>query len=84
MKKEINTIVMGTYRSLPFIVDILTAIGIFFLIFGTIGISVYGGNINSGSPAVYERTYGDELDETTMMFNFNDYYHAFLTMFMIM
>lgn len=54
MKKEINTIVMGTYRSLPFIADILAAIGIFFLIFGTIGISVYGGNINSGSPEKFE------------------------------
>ena len=84
MKKEINTIVMGTYKSLPFIGDILAAIGVFFLIFGTIGISIYGGNINSGSPEKFEKIYGGELDETLMLFNFNDYYHAFLTMFMIM
>jgi hypothetical protein len=54
MKKEINTIVMGTYKALPFIADILAAIGIFFLIFGTVGISIYGGNINSGSPEKFE------------------------------
>jgi len=56
---------------------------IFFIIYATIGISVFGGNVNSGSPEMHEKIYGDELDENMMLFNFNDYYHSFLTLFMI-
>lgn len=81
---QIRAVFGGFIKSLPFLTDILLVIGVIFLLFGTLGISIYGGNINSGSPEQYQETYGDEMDENLMLFNFNDYYHSFLTLFMIM
>lgn len=44
----------------------------------------YGGSVHSGTNEKYFKTYGEEIDETSMIFNFNDYYHSFISLFMIM
>lgn len=81
---QIKVIIQAVFKSFAFISDILFVMGVIYFLYATAGISIYGGNINSGSPAVYEEIYGDELDEMMMIFNFNDYYHSFLLLFMIM
>ncbi len=81
---QIRVVVECVFKVMAFITDILFVILIFFLIFATMGISFYGGNVNSGSQELYEEIYGEELDEKIMIFNFNDYYHSMLTLFIVM
>lgn len=81
---QIRVIIEAVFKSFAFISDILFVMGVIYFLFATAGIAIYGGNINSGSPALYEEVYGEELDEMMMIFNFNDYYHSFLLLFMIM
>ena len=84
LNDQIKAVFNGFFKALEFLADILLVIGVIFLLFGTLGISLYGGNINSGSPEQYSEIYGDDMDESLMLFSFNDYYHSILTMFMIM
>lgn len=48
------------------------------------GIYFFGGSIHSASGELFEERYGSELSDNMKIFNFNDYYHSFMIMFMIM
>ena len=83
LNKDINAYCDGVLKCCKYVLDLLFVIFIFFMIYSIIGITFYGGNINSGSPDLYMKIYDEELDENMMLFNFNDFYHSFLTLFMI-
>ncbi len=80
----LKAIFESIYEATTYVGDILYIELILIIIYGVIGLALYGGNLNSGSPEVYEEIYGEEIDENMMIFNFNDFYHSFLTLFMIM
>jgi len=46
--------------------------------YGTIGLFLFGGEMNTEFMEKYEEITGDELDEDTLIFNFNDPLNAFL------
>lgn len=81
---EIKLIFDVFRNSFGFIADIVLIIIMLFFIFGTIGISLFGGGVNTGSFKTFEEKYGDELSPHAVHFNFNDYYHAFYTLSTIM
>lgn len=81
---QIAMVTKVIFDSFAFLTDILGIIVIFFFLFGSLGMSMFGGNVNSSTPAAFEEIYGDEPDELLMMMNFNDYYYAILTLFTVM
>lgn len=84
MNNKIRAILIGTYKSLSFLTDILQVIGLLYFIFGIMGIYFFGGSIHSASNELYEERYGGSLSDNAKIFNFNDYYHCFMILFMIM
>ena len=82
--KQISMVTKVIFDSFAFLTDILGIIVIFFFLFGSLGMSMFGGNVNSATPAQFEAIYGDEPDELLMMMNFNDYYYSILTLFTVM
>ena len=83
-QKEIKIVVTVAFKSFGFIADIILIVIMLFFIFATIGISLFGGNMHTGSHELFEERYGDELAEELTPLNFNDYYHAFYSLFIVM
>lgn len=80
----IRKLLIGTIKSLAFISDLIKVIVFFFFLYGNIALYIYGGAVNSGSSKIFEERFGDELAEPEYLFNFNDYFNTFYTLFMIM
>lgn len=81
---QIRVVVEVAFKSFAFITDIFGIILIFFFIFATIGIAVFGGGMSTESFVRFEEKYGDELDDQVTIMNFNDYPQAMITLFIIM
>ena len=64
--------------------DLIGMMGIIFLLFSSVGISVFGGYVNSKSVSEFGKlTQGDSLDDGLEYYNFNDYMNAFLALYTI-
>lgn len=71
-------------NSLGFVMNTFGSIIIVMLIYATIGISIFGGNVSSDTPNIYLAKFGGEMDPLYLQLNFNDYYYALLTLFCVM
>lgn len=81
---EIKIVTGVIFDSLAFISDVLGIIVVFFFLFSALSISMFGGNVNSNTPAAFEARYGDEPDDLLMMMHFNDYPTSIFSLFTIM
>ena len=63
---------------LPVMIDVCKLYFIMLFFYGTIGLFLFGGKMSTEFLAIYEEITGDELDEETLIFNFNDPLNAFL------
>jgi hypothetical protein len=82
--KQIAVVTKVIFDSFAFLKDILGIIMIFFFIFGCIGMAMFGGNVNSDTPKLFDEVYGDEPDMGLLVCNFNDYFFAIMTLFTVM
>jgi hypothetical protein len=82
--KQIAVVTKVIFDSFAFVKDILGIIVIFFFLFGAVGMSMFGGNVNSDTPKLFEEVYGDEPDDVLLGMNFNDYYYAIVTLYTVM
>lgn len=83
-----NVLLMNltTYRVLlktcidivPVVVDVCKIYFIMLFFYGTVGFFLFGGVMNTEFLEKYEEITGDELDEETLIFNFNDPLNSFL------
>jgi len=82
--KQIAVVTKVIFDSFAFLKDILGIIMIFFFLFGCIGMAMFGGNVNSATPPLFEEVYGDEPDMGLLVCNFNDYFFSIMTLFTVM
>lgn len=82
--KQIAVVTKVIFDSFAFLKDILGIIMIFFFIFGCIGMAMFGGNVNSATPKLFDEVYGDEPDMGLLVCNFNDYFYSIMTLFTVM
>ena len=82
--KQIAVVTKVIFDSFAFLKDILGIIMIFFFIFGCIGMAMFGGNVNSATPELFDKVYGDEPDMGLLVCNFNDYFFSIMTLFTVM
>ena len=82
--KQIAVVTKVIFDSFAFLKDILGIIMIFFFLFGCIGMSMFGGNVNSATPDLFNEVYGDEPDMGLLVCNFNDYFYSIMTLFTVM
>lgn len=71
-------------KSLGFVVDVFGSIFVIILIYSTVGIAAFGGNVTSDITDIYRKKFDSEMDPYWMVLNFNDYWHSFLTLFCVM
>ena len=83
-KTQIRVVVEVAFKSFAIITDIFGIILVFFFVFATIGIAIFGGGMNTESFVRFEEKYGGELDEGVTIMNFNDYPQSMITLFIIM
>jgi len=55
-----------------------------YLIYASIGVEFFGGMINQESVTALIEEYGDDIDESWLYLNFNDYTMALNTLFGMM
>ena len=82
--KQIAVVTKVIFDSFAFLKDILGIIMIFFFLFGCIGMAMFGGNVNSATPKLFDEVYGDEPDMGLLVCNFNDYFFSIMTLFTVM
>ena len=82
--KQIAVVTKVIFDSFAFLKDILGIIMIFFFLFGCIGMAMFGGNVNSDTPKLFDKVYGDEPDMGLLVCNFNDYFFSIMTLFTVM
>merc|ERR1712232_1018448 len=58
--------------TLPLLKDLLKIYLLILLIFGQIGLFLYGGHINSNLPALYEKKTGGGISDNYVLMYFND------------
>ena len=46
--------------------------------------AMFGGNVNSATPKLFDEVYGDEPDMGLLVCNFNDYFFSIMTLFTVM
>jgi len=68
---------------IPVIIDIIKIYGVILLAYGGIGFFLFGGIMNSDFIETYNELTGDEIDEETLRFNFNDVFNSFMFFFNI-
>ncbi len=66
---------------MPLIIDITKIYLIILFIYATIGMFIFGGILNTEFMDTFEELTGDEIDEETLIFNFNDMMNSFLFFF---
>lgn len=81
---EIRIVTGVIFDSVAFISDILGIIVVFFFLFSAMSITLFGGNVNTNTPAAFDERYGGEPDDLLMMMHFNDYPTSIFSLFTIM
>lgn len=82
--QQIAIVTKVIFDSFAFLKDIIGIIMIFFFLFGSVGMAMFGGNVNSSTPGAFEEVYGDEPDDGLLDLNFNDYYFSICTLYTVM
>ncbi len=66
---------------IPIVIDLLKIYLIVLIFYGTLGMFLFGGVMNTKFLGVFEELTGDELDEEMLMFNFNDIINSIIFFF---
>lgn len=66
---------------LPFLSNLIQILLTTFFVFSTIGIALFGGNVNSNTPALYKEKLGADLPTNYFLLNFNDFPNAMLILY---
>merc|ERR1719213_1543360 len=69
--------------TLPLLKDLLQIYLLVLLIFGQIGLFLYGGQINSNLPAKYEKKTGGGINDNYVLMNFNDTLNSMYYLFIL-
>jgi len=67
-----KVIVKTCVHIIPLITDLINMYIIVILFYATLGLTMFGGVINTGFPAQFESIAGEELDAAEVRLNFND------------
>ena len=68
---------------LPLLKDLLQIYLLILLIFGQVGLFLYGGNINSNLPAKYNTKTGGGINDNYVLMNFNDTLNSMYYLFVL-
>ena len=71
------------YRSAIFLLDLIGMLAIIMLFFSSVGISIFGGVVNSQVIPHFEEITGEPFDNGLEYFNFNDYMNAFICLYSV-
>lgn len=74
--REIRIVLDVLINSAIFLIDVIGMMGIVMLLFSSVGMTIFGGVINSKSLATYEAIVGNGYDEGLQFLNFNDYMNS--------
>lgn len=69
--------------TLPLLKDLLQIYLLILLIFGQVGLFLYGGNINSNLPAKYNAKTGGGINDNYVLMNFNDTLNSMYYLFIL-
>ena len=81
--RELRIVLDVLYKSTLFLIDLIGMMGIIMLLFSAVGISMFGGVINSAGISKFEEIVGEELDGGFEYYNFNDYLNALLCLWTV-
>ena len=81
--REMKVILDVMVKSALFLIDLIGMMGIVMLLFSSIGISMFGGVINSSNIPHFEEITGEPFDGGLEFFNFNDYVNALICLYSI-
>lgn len=81
--REMKLILDVMVKSSLFLLDLFGMMGIVMLLFSSIGISLFGGVINSSNIPNFEDITGEPFDDGLEFFNFNDYMNALVCLYSI-
>ena len=82
--REIKIVLDVLVNSAVFLTDVIGMLGIVMLLFSSVGITIFGGGMNSKSLSTYPSVMdGDKPDGGAEFLNFNDYLNAFVTLFTV-
>lgn len=81
--RELRIVLDVLYKSTLFLMDLIGMLGIIMLLFSAMGISIFGGVINSTAISKFEELVGEELDNGMEFYNFNDYLNALLCLWSV-
>jgi hypothetical protein len=85
LKKEIKIVLDVMLNSAIFLIDVIGMIGIVMLLFSSVGITLFGGVLNSQSLGTFKSVLpDDEYNEGIQYLNFNDYGNALVLLFTVM
>lgn len=68
-------------KSIWFLLDQFSMMLIVMFIYSNIGVVLFGGNVTDNTLLDIKKIYGEDLDPSLLLMNFNDMYYAFLTLF---
>jgi len=83
MIEKVKVVFEVVAKSRGFIFDILGMYAINMFFFATLGIAIFGGNVTSDTPVIFEKTFGSSISEGFLTVNFNDYFNSFVALFSI-
>lgn len=83
--REIRIVLDVLINSAIFLLDVIGMMGIVMLLFSSVGITMFGGVMNSKAIASYETIMGagEGFDKGLEYLNFNDYFNALMTLFSV-
>lgn len=64
--------------------DLIGMMAIIMLFFSSIGISIFGGVVNSSNIPSFEEITGEPFDGGLEYFNFNDYMNSFICLYSVL
>lgn len=74
-----NVIIKTCVHIIPLIMDLLSIYMVVLLFYATVGMTMFGGILNTGYPEIYEElSGGEEIDDEAIRFHFNDLINALL------
>lgn len=81
--RELRIVLDVLYRSALFLMDLIGMMGIILLLFSSVGISLFGGVVNSSNVPHFEEITGEPFDGGLEYYNFNDYMNSILCLYSI-
>ncbi len=83
--REIRIVLDVLINSAIFLLDVIGMMGIVMLLFSSVGITMFGGVMNSKAIENYENIMGkgEGFDKGLEFLNFNDYFNALMTLFSV-